>query len=372
MKRKRIFLYGDHGAAYRPSAFFKYFAVRNNEYTLTSCAGNYFDRQPSFIYKPLSLLHCLISVLSSDIIVFFPMSHGIKNSKPIILLARLFKKKIVTDFYISLYERVAIELKSHNPEDDYSQYLKRRDILAITKSDKTIFLNRSEAIYYHKAIGIAEESRKTAVVPLVGESRQCAKLPYANHSTEIPTLAWWGREGVALHGLENILRTIQILLSCPIKINFAVFGCGLPRWSQLSEEFKDVFSNPRVLTSTEYNFANGKLVEYLTNRVDLSFGILGETIRARSIIANKIIDAASFGIPTITIESEGVKEYFRDRHSIFFSEPTPEKIAETVMGVIQDRDLLLNVGLQARRVAEDSFSKQAFDRNLDELFKELN
>lgn len=372
IQQKTVLLLGESaGAAYRPAFWATYFMERSSRYSLLVDTTGAFSRAPKLIRWPMRFWVLLTLYLSSDIIVLQPMQHYTNSANLVILLNRLWKKRIIVDIYISAYETLVVDRKRLPEKSKKAKILKNRDVRAFTTGSPVIFLTEAEKKYYCKTIGLLPDQISSKISPLVVPLRNLARRPFLKGKSKIPTIAWWGNEGNPLHGFENIAEACRILIEEGFEARFAFFAGGNQNWDSFVEEFSFLKNNSNVIFTNSYTFANGKLNEFLHQETDLSLGTFGDTAKARTVLVNKVLDAASFGLPCLTQYSEGMLEFFEPDKNIFISEITPQKIAEKIRRCLSMPDTCLELGDASRALVRSQFSPESFQRSLGAIFEDL-
>lgn len=366
--KKQVFVFGSGSAAYRPAAYLQFLYDRPDDFAVISMSGDSFIK----IWKPLGvILRILIgslAVVGSDVILIQPINHNSPYARLFVKIANWFRKRVVVDFYISHYETRVIDRKLITKDTDLAIKLKTVDIEAIKNSNTVIFLNQAESEYYQKVLELDLPSEKVEIIPLVVPDRKKAIMPYANRESEYLTVAWWGREGNPLHGFDVIAGAIRLLLAQSKIIRFAIFPAGGPDFTMFREQFRDIFDHPQVLMSLDYSFNNGRLLDYCIKTVDVAFGTFGATAKAKTVLTNKILDAASMGIPCVTQKSAGLIEFFKPGESVFTVQERPEDLANQIYELSLNKGLLTEVGLKAHEICKAHFSLNSHGKRLHALF----
>jgi hypothetical protein len=73
-----------------------------------------------------------------------------------------------------------------------------------------------------------------------------------------------------------------------------------------------------------------KWEEFIVDKCDISLGIFGKSMKAQTVLANKVLDGIAFRTPVITARSVGLNEYFNGKDDIFITENTPEALAKMI------------------------------------------
>ena len=139
-------------------------------------------------------------------------------------LASIFKKKIIVDFYISIYDTEILDYKTYKPGSNKADYFYKIDYNLLKKANYIFFLNKTEATYYLSIFKIDYDSSKHIILPLCIEDKPFCKLNYFNSNNKVFNICWWGNY-LPLHGLENILESIFYLKkNKDLKFKFYIFG----------------------------------------------------------------------------------------------------------------------------------------------------
>ena len=357
----RILCLGGHSAVYRPGLWLGFFAGRPDKYRV-SYLPPYLNKGRFDLDRIFVFLSQVFSLLACDWVFVMPMTHNVRLVAFLVRLAKALKKNVVVDYYISGYESAVLERKRFKTEHRNAHALLKSDKFAIQSSDLTIFLNKAEAVHYTELGGIDLNHIHYAVVPLTSPKRPQARLPFANRRAEMPTIAWWGALGNPLHGIEVILETVRLLCRDGYRAKFKICGTKGTDFEALKQKFPELVGHPDVLLTDEYSFSNGKLTSLIRNEVDFALGVFGDTQKARTVVVNKVIDAAAFGIPSITIKSHGMAEFFTHGDNIIYSENTTDALQETVRKYCGERENSKLLGRGANKVYTEFFSPQSFEQ----------
>lgn len=287
-----------------------------------------------------------------------------------------FKIRLITEAYISEYETKVVDRAIFDEGSNEAKKAAHLDRQAFQYSSPAIFLTQAEREYYCSLLGIENTSINSVVNPLCVPLRVQAKLPYLSCKTEIPTITWWGRMGNPIHGFEIIMEAVEILEEREFKANYAFFGSYeyLPSGSYIQncDKFKSIADLPNVTFSDEYSFNNGKLDSFLYNHADLALGTFGDTKKAKTVLTNKVLDAASFGIPCLTQYSSGLMEFFTDGENILLAENSGSALAAMIQLNFMDLEKLKRIGFESHKLCEVNFSPKAFERRLKDIVEVQN
>ena len=322
----KIFFIGNYAGDYRTKHTIRYF-LNPLKYQLFYNSFN-FSETPlkSKLYKLLTVLPNLFYMLQSDIIFSFAMQHG---SYPIYLGWSL-KKMRITDFYLSFYDTEVNDYKRYNPSSKKAKELKRKDCLAITRSDLVFFLTQAEAEYYTKIFNIDINTINYRVIPLCIDEKPFAKLGYFTKKRACINLCWWGSY-VPLQGLDIILQSVALLRN-KLNVHLYLWGISDLRGKPYKELVYEL--NIEDMVTIHNGWGDWKKWEdFIVNTCDIGLGIFGSSTKAQTVLANKVIDGIAFKVPVITSHSSGVSNYFNGIDDIFIINNTSHDLADTIIKI---------------------------------------
>ncbi|MGB3144336.1 MAG: glycosyltransferase [Maribacter sp.] len=373
IKKKNIYIIGNILGAYRSQAIL-FILIDSNKYRINFNNFIFSNKSSKILLNVLKTVDIFITtvlrlyfLIRADIVFILPMNN---NKFFQILLAKLFRKKIVSDFYISYYETRVFDRKWTSVNSLMAKIYRMYD-LALLKTEKVFFLNQSEANYYIKTVqkGNREILVNSAILPLCVDTRPKARLKYfLNEQRKSINICWWG-SFIPLHGLDKIIEAARILKDNKIEFKLHLFGDskkkGLP-FQKIIEEKK---LTGQVFLYDSYTFSNGRLEKYLIKNCDLALGAFGDSKKAKTVITNKLIDALSMSIPVMTTFSLGVQEYFENERDLFLCNNNPAEMADVIIKITSLSDDKINkIVKNASKKFEANFSYNVFKAK---LLKEL-
>jgi glycosyltransferase involved in cell wall biosynthesis len=331
---KRIFLVGSVFGSYRARALIEFLGA--------SPKFSYFHVDPRFLTpkertllarilfrgtRIIDRLYGSVKLCLADIVYVLPMS----NLKSIEwLIVKLFSKKVISEFYISMYDTYVNDRKYIAKESSKAKKTLLMDQKLIDYSSEIIFLNKSEQKYYLNVIGRINNNKNCYVIPLATSPKKKAIIPFVSLNKNSITLCWWGTF-IPLHGLEKIIEAAKCLIECEIKFKMYLFGTS----DELSKPYQRIIDennlNNHVVINNTKHFSDRSLEYFLAENCDIAFGNFGDSKKAKTVMVNKVVEATSMGIPVISQNTAALEEYFTDNKTIFFAESTPRGIAQKVI-----------------------------------------
>ena len=248
--------------------------------------------------------------------------------KSAILAARIFRKKLVVEMYISLYDTEVRDRKRVSDESKLARAYIKKDILALKKSDYLIHSSNQELTYWEQILNTYIDRKKVYIAPLCNVSFLIPKRSWMQDGQL--NICWWGTF-IPLHGLDNILLAIKILRERKLRFTCNLFGVDNKAFFDYVERVRSYHLESLVFLRKDLDFTNGSLPNYLANHCDLALGIFGNTDKAYHAIPNKLIEALSLGLPTLTMNSPALREFFNPETELWTCEPSPESIAESIL-----------------------------------------
>lgn len=373
--KTRIYIVGDCSGTFRARALIDYLAS-SRKYGFFYHDRRFFTPKfntgfYSFVFKCLRITDAGVKIpylLFSDIIFILPMA----NLHPIERwIIKLFNKYTIGEFYISMYDTYVNDRKTIDIKSSRAKQLLGSDQAFIDSCDQVIFLNASERDYYLREISREKSSHKTIIIPLATDRKVKVLARYGNSQTESITLCWWG-SFIPLHGLDNIIQAAKVLRDKSVNFKLYLFGTSEEKSQPYRKKIKELELEGFVVISNEKTFSDRSLDDFLIASCDIAFGNFGESKKAKTVMVNKVVEAASLGLPIVSQKTLALNEYFEDDESICFSDPQPEKIAQRVLDLADNRARMLAIGARAYNLYEQRFSKEAYMRDIIRVLKKFD
>ena len=351
--KKKIYIIGDLRGAYRNKIVFN-FLNSNDEYNIS---GSYQLSKGVRVTNVYSMIKHMIKMLTSDMIYVCACNHNARLAK----VAYLTHKKIITDFYISFYDTDVLDRKNYPVNSRIAIKLQENDRKALRNSSLSIFLNNSEARYYTTVLGVNLQDIGYKIIPLCIPAKKRAQLPYYNKKREYIRFCWCGTY-IPLQGLEKIIEAASIAIKSGLNMRLTIWGDSVEKaqpYIQMAEDH-NISQNIDFINSWDDidNWEN-----YIVENCDVTFGIFGDSDKAKTVLANKVVDGVAYRTPVITGESKGVREFFNDE--LFICENAPAVIAEKMIEVsmMSLSDIKEQIE-HAYDIYLNNFTPAVFERNL--------
>ncbi|PZL77905.1 hypothetical protein CI088_01250 [Enterococcus plantarum] len=354
-----IFFLGDTRGAYRTENIIKaLFELEYKNVYINSFSNNKFFKN----------IANLLMIINSDVVFVGPIQH---NNR-LIRVAKFFNKKIITDFYMSFFDSQVNDYKQTEAGSKKANKLKRIDKYALENSEIVIFLNETEREYFCSVLDVDYSKLNTVIIPLCIDKKPKANLNYFHRKSEVLNLCWVGTF-IPLQGLDKIIESLKIIVDEGFTtIHLTIWGNSLMR----SEPYKEIIKNKgldKYVTIINKWGAKEEWYTFIKENCDITLGIFGDSLKAKHVVANKVIDGIAFKTPTITGNSSGLCEFFNGEKNIFIVHNEPKDIAKKILEISEMDLKTLETRIEnSYNIYEENFSYENFKKNMSSLFKILN
>jgi hypothetical protein len=333
------------------------------------------NKLPSLLFVPLQKLSNLINLFIADVVILPAMCNRYAFEFKI---AHKLKKKIITDFYISLYDTHVLDKKPFDnnkiiaPNSSTAKKLMKIDKGSIVNADYTLFLNSTEAKYYLQILDLEFDPQKHLILPICSDERFVCDLKfYKNKERNVFNICWWGTY-IPLHGLEKIIKSAKILKdNYNFNFHLHLFGTNEEKARPYISLVDDLNIADVVSIYNDKTFSNGKLGSFLQEYCDLVLGNFGDSDKAKNVIVNKIIDGVAMKAPVLSGESKAPLEFFSE-HDIFYTENIPEAMAHTIYNISRvDKEEIVNRVENSYEIFNKHFTIKAYNEKLKTLITSI-
>ena len=327
-KSTKILVYGNVFRDYRSQVLIE--LLLDSGYHVSLICPDFYLTPGRSIWNFLYLLELAIKARSADAIYLSPMNT--RFIKSALWAAKTFRKKLIVEMYISIYDtfvgdRKPLKGKQIEAGSRLAKSMRSKDVLALTQSDFIIHTAQHELSYWEKLLEIEIDRQKVAIAPNFNVS----DLVHSDSGDDTLRICWWGTF-IPLHGLDNILLAMQMLQQQGVRFTCSLFGVDNDSFATYSQKIEQAQLQDCVYLRKDLRFSDRSLPEYLVQHCDLALGIFGNTAKAENTVPNKLIEALSMAIPTLTRSSPALNEFFAD-DDLWTCQPNPEAIAESILTI---------------------------------------
>ncbi len=330
-------------------------------------------------FPVFALIELFVKASFADVIYILP--GNVSLFKYALLAARVFKTRIILEFYDSMYthymenkgagsiapeelKRVKQDNVNLNPENEK---------LAIRKADYIIHVSNCELGYLSKVLEINIDFDKVFVVPIFCSDRPAYAREFMQDG--VFRICWWG-SFLPMHGLDYILIALNKLKQDGLNFECDLFGAYSAGsrayfFEKYRQEIASQSLDSHVKLRRDLTFIDGKLPEYLISHCDLSLGIFGDTLKAESSVPNKLIESLSMGIPTLTRSSPVLEEFFDVQADFWTCQPSPESIAQAISDVYHQKSHPVHWG-KTRDKVRNTFNAETYRKVVSKVLNQVN
>ena len=351
-KPNKILVYGNVFRDYRSSTLVK--ILIDAGYHVSLICPDYYLTEKRSLINFLYLLELSYKAWFADAIYLSPMN--VRFIKSALWAAKIFRKKLIVEMYISIYDTFVGDgkiLKGKRIEAGSRQAktILKRDILALTESDFIIHTARHELAYWEQLLKVKIPRDKVAIAPNFNVSQLVRNRTWMQDGSL--KICWWGTF-IPLHGLENILQAMKILQERQIEFTCSLFGVDNESFATYASKIEREGLADCVFLRKDLRFSDNSLPEYLIEHCDLALGIFGNTAKAHNTVPNKLIEALSLALPTLTMNSPALDEFF-EPEDLWTCSPEPEAIANSIVAIVEGKAERVD-WLKTRHQVLDTFS----------------
>jgi glycosyltransferase involved in cell wall biosynthesis len=360
----KVLVYGNVFRDYRSQSLVK--ILLDSGYHISLICPDFYLTKTFPGFKFLYLVELLIKAYFADVVYLAPMNTQFIKSA--IWAVKTFRKQLIVEMYISIYDtfvrdKKILKGKQIEPGSRQAKSMLAKDLLALTESDFIIHTASHELTYWEKLLKIEIAKEKIFIAP----NSNVSQLVHNRKNSDDGNLkiCWWGTF-IPLHGLENILQAMKILQTNKLKFSCNLFGVDNDSFIQYAEKIKLEQLEDCVFLRKDLSFTDNSLPKYLINNCDLALGIFGNTDKAYNAVPNKLIEALSMGIPTLTMNSPALSEFFEPEKDLWTCEPDPESIAESILAIAKGKAIAVNWE-QTRQKVLNTFSVTRYQEIVEKV-----
>lgn len=335
-RKSKILLYGNiNDKDYRAKTLIKILEQLN--YCISLVSPDFYrtrEIKNAFSIEKMMIVFCwlelFVKAAFADVIYLPPMNA--RFIKSAIWAARIFHKQLIVEMYFSLYDTLVRDRQLIKAGSRQAEAVRQKDILALTKADCIIHTSNYEISYWEELLDIKVERDKLFIAPVCNVATLTHQRKFKQD--DVLRICWWGTF-IPLHGLDNILQAMKILQRQHLKFNCVLFGVDNNLFIEYTNKIKLAELEHHVSLRKDLSFSDNSLPQYLIEKCDLALGIFGNTEKARSAVPNKLIEALSMKIPTLTMNSPALREFFNPEIDFWVCQPSPESIAQSIIKIFE-------------------------------------
>jgi len=271
-------------------------------------------------------------------------------------IKRLSTKPVVFDPLISKYLTKAVDYK-HFWKALTKYWL---DKIPFSKCDILLADTLTHKRYFVKKFNI--DAQKIAVLPIGVDTSVFHKNALQGNGDNLFHVGFYG-SFVPLQGMPKIIEVAKILKN-QSGIVFDIIGSGWDYKKSIKLIKKYNLQNINMMGWVNYLELNN-----LLNKFDVCLGIFGDSEKADSVIPNKVFHYASMGKCVISKNTPGVKEIFTHNENIVLCDNSPEKIAEQILRLKENKSEIVGIGEQAFQLITKQYNQREIAKRFVGILK---
>ncbi|MBI1854236.1 MAG: glycosyltransferase family 4 protein [Planctomycetes bacterium] len=274
--------------------------------------------------------------------------------------AALRGEPVVFDAFVSLHETL-VQDRGVVPADSMkARLLASLERLAVRSADAVLLDTEAQVAFFADRMDVDVE--RFHCVPVgeeypglaASEDSSPARLDVLYFGTYIP-----------LHGVETIVEAAR-RFDGDDRVRFTLIGDG--------QTFGAVAERAQGLSNVHLERGWRPKDELFARlrRAHVALGIFADSPKADRVMPCKVYAALGLGIPVITRDSTGAREFLRDGETALLVKPgDPDAIAAAIVRLRDDADLRMRLGRAGRALYEERFRPERIGAQLRAVLEEV-
>lgn len=281
--------------------------------------------------------------LKNDVYILLPFS---KNQ----FFKNFFKRdKIINDFFISNYDTYVYDRKKITNKNPRAWWKFFQDWFNFKFSKYILSDTYTHFKYWESLFG--KYKGELFVLPVLADkSIYYPSLIETKH--EKIKILFYG-SFIPLHGIDVILKAFSLMEKNNIPFEAKIIGNG-----QMYNKMKELYNELNLkYVQMEGLFIDEKSLSQEIRDHDIILGIFGDSLKAKSVVPNKVYQALACKKAVVTLRSEPIFEFF-DENDMITCDRDPLLLSEKLIELINNPLLLENI-------ASNGYHKflQIYDKN---------
>jgi glycosyltransferase involved in cell wall biosynthesis len=254
-------------------------------------------------------------------------------------LARLLRRVVVLDVFISLYDTVVCDRQLLPAGRPPALLLRRIERCAIKAPDLSLIDTAAHARRLEDLFALP--ARSVSHVLVGAEDAFTPQAPLTRPEAEPLQVLFYGQLS-PLHGVETILAAADLLAGEPV--DWLIIGTG-----QSTDQVRRVVNDGRHRRVRWLEWVPYVELPATIAAADVCLGIFGRSEKAASVIPNKAFQVASIGRHLVTRDGPAIRELFQDgaRGVSLVPPEDPKALAQAILALAQRKSELRTVTFHA-------------------------
>jgi glycosyltransferase involved in cell wall biosynthesis len=246
------------------------------------------------------------------------------------LLSIIYKRALVFDAFISLYDTIVNDRKIVEKKSLMAKIIFYYEKLVYNLSNLILIDTKENADYIINTFNVSANKIVPVLLTVFEEIYYPRICEYSKTSFVIIHYSYYA----PLHGVEYIIDAANYLKNYK-DICFILIGDGQER--PYIEKKVKIY---KLSSITFFPIISEKELAEKIAISDICLGVFGGTEKVKRVIPNKILQAVAMKKPLITAYSNAVERYFKHKQHLLFCRPqSGEAIAECIMQLKNSEEL---------------------------------
>jgi glycosyltransferase involved in cell wall biosynthesis len=300
----------------------------------------------------------------SHTIIFVPFPSHIDGLLAIIL-ARLFRKKLILDFLYGLYDTVVVDRGMFSASSVVAKtiYVYERGLASF--ADKILIDTHQHGEYLASLLRL--DADKFAVVPVGIDEKKWADKSLVKHSssTQFTVIMW--STFIPLHGIDVVIKAAKLLEDLPII--FKIIGTG-----QTASEITTL-TKTLATSNVEWQneFVEGDIIRGLLQEADVCLGIFSASGKAQRVIPYKVYQSIAASKALVTARSPAIEDVLVHGVSAMLTSPgDANALADAIRLLRKDPALCERIARKGNEAYKEYLSLQVLDKQVNAILHQLH
>lgn len=247
-------------------------------------------------------------------------------------LAKLRRKPLVWDAFLSLYDTVVHDRGLLSPESTAARLLFMAEKLSCRAADILFLDTHAQARYFERTFRLKNGSVGRVFVG--AEDLFFRPTPNSKSHGKHPFTVLFYGQFIPLHGIETIVKAALRAESVSETIRWVLVGRG-----QEAERVDAMIARSGSRSIERVAWVPYDRLPAWIHEADVGLGIFGTTGKAQRVIPNKIFQMIAAGIPIITADTPAIRELVRPSPFLRLIPPgDPNALAEAVLALARKKN----------------------------------